>query len=123
MASCVNLSAAHFVATEEHSMTTSLPPEPETSRHNESELIHYISQELPVEIWRQYRGLVKKLHVETLTSQEHRVLIGLADEIEMNHARRLGLVLELARLRGTSLEAQIQELRFPRHLYEQETSD
>lgn len=89
---------------------------------NQEELMQRINERLPAKTWRQYRSLVRKLHAETLTPEEHRILLSLTEEIEMDHARRLGLILELAHLRGTSLETQMRELRFPRHLYKADSS-
>ena len=84
----------------------------------ETELFQRINQGLPVETWQQYHDLVAKRRAETLTPEQHQVLIVLSDQIEMDYARRLEDVLTLARLRGTSLEAQMQALGIPQYSYE-----
>lgn len=73
----------------------------------ESELFRRINEGLSEETWQEYHDLVAKRRAETLTHEQHRRLIGLSDQIEMDYARRLDRVLQLARLRGTSLEAQM----------------
>lgn len=84
----------------------------------ESELLQRINEGLPAETWRQYHDLVAKRRAETLTPEQHRTLIELSDQVEMDYARRLESVLELARWRGTSLETQMQTLGIPQYSYE-----
>lgn len=84
----------------------------------ESELLQRINEGLPEETWQQYHDLTAKRCAETLTPEQHQALIGLSDQIEMDYARRLESVLALARLRGISLEAQMQALGIPQHSYE-----
>ena len=81
----------------------------------ESELLQRINEGLPEETWRQYHDLAAKRRAETLTPEQHQTLIGLFDQVEMDYARRLESVLALARLRGTTLEAQMQALGIPQH--------
>lgn len=84
----------------------------------ESELMQRINQGLPDETWQQYHALVAERKAEILTSEQHQELISLSDQVEMDYAQRLGLVLELAHLRGTSLEAQMKTLGIPRYTFE-----
>jgi hypothetical protein len=84
----------------------------------ESELMQRINQGLPEEIWLRYHDLVSWRKAETLTPEQHRELILLSDQVEMDYAQRLGLVLELARLRGTTLESQMKTLGIPQYTYE-----
>ena len=84
----------------------------------ESELMQRINQGLPVETWQRYHALRAKCQAETLTPEEHQELMLLSDQVEMDYAQRLGLVLELAHLRGTSLETQMKTLGIPQYTYE-----
>ncbi len=77
-----------------------------------------ISKGLPEETWLRYHSLVAERKAETLTPEQHRELIVLSDRIEQDYAERLGHVLELSRLRGTSLEAQMKSLGIPQYTYE-----
>lgn len=90
---------------------------PHLSR-SEAELFQRINEGLPEETWQEYHALVAKRRAETLTPEQHRSLIELSDQIEMDYARRLESVLALARLRGNSLEKQMQALGIPQHSYE-----
>ncbi len=84
----------------------------------ESELMQRINQGLPEETWLRYHSLVSQRKAKTLTSEQQQELIRLSDQVEMDYAQRLGLVLELARLRGTSLESQMKTLGIPQYTYE-----
>ena len=84
----------------------------------ESELMQRINQGLPEETWVRYHDLVAKRKAETLTSEQHQELMRLSDQVEMDYAQRLEIVLELARLRGTLLEAQMKTLGIPQYTYE-----
>ncbi len=77
-----------------------------------------INKGLPVETWQQYRELRAKCQAETLTPEEHHILIKLSDQVEMDYAQRLGSVLELSRLHGISLEEQMKTLGIPQFSYE-----
>ncbi len=84
----------------------------------DSELMQRINQGLPEETWMRYHHLVSQRKAETLTPEQHQELILLSDQVEMDYAQRLGLVLEFARLRGTTLEAQMKTLGIPQYTYE-----
>ena len=84
----------------------------------ESELMRKINAGLSVETWQQYRELRAKCQAETLTPEEHQILIKLSDQVEMDYAQRLGFVLELSRLHGISLEEQMKALGIPQYSYE-----
>jgi hypothetical protein len=84
---------------------------------DESELMMQINEGLPTETWRQYRALVAELHAGMLTPERHKTLIALTDQVEIDHAQRMERVIQLARLRGTSLEEQMQALGIPQHTY------
>ena len=55
-------------------------------------------------------ALIAKRCAETLTSQEQATLIEISDQIEQANARRIQYLIELANLRGTSLETLMQKL-------------
>lgn len=76
----------------------------------ETELLQKINLGLSQEDWQRYHTLIAKRRAETLTSDEHAALIALSDRIEEANVRRIQALVELARLRQTSLEALIQEL-------------
>ena len=84
----------------------------------ESELMQRINQGLPEETWLRYHNLVAERRAATLPPEQHQELIVLSDQVEMDYAQRLSFVLELAHLRGTSLEAQMKTLGIPQYTYE-----
>jgi predicted ATPase len=73
-------------------------------------LLQQINQGLPQETWQRYHELIDKRRAESLTPDEHATLIALSDQIEELNARRVGYLVELARLRQTPLEALMQQL-------------
>jgi hypothetical protein len=76
----------------------------------ETELMLKINQGLPAEKAARYQDLMAKRRKETLTAGEHRELLDLTDEAERLQAERIQHLAELARLRGTSLRALMDEL-------------
>ena len=76
----------------------------------ESELMQRINRSLsPVE-WDRYHALVAQRQAETLTPAEQVELIAISDRIEEANAERIETVVELARLRNTTLPAMMKEL-------------
>ncbi len=59
---------------------------------------------------RRYDQLNTKLHEEQLTSEEHQELLALIDPVELADAERLKHLIELAQLRGVSLDTLMDEL-------------
>ena len=76
----------------------------------EAELLKQINEGLPAETWERYRQLVLKRRAETLTPDEYRELIGVSDQIDEAHGRRMGYLVDLARLRGVDLDLLMNEL-------------
>ena len=76
----------------------------------ETELLLAINQGLAPELWQRYHELIAKRRAETLTPDERTHLIELSDRIEEANARRMEALIELARLRQTSLEALMDQL-------------
>jgi len=87
-------------------------PEPEMPylTERESDLLLQINEGLPQELWHRYNELRKKPREESLTADEHALLIEISDSIESANARRVEKLVELARVRKVSLEALIHEL-------------
>ena len=76
----------------------------------ESELFSIVNRSPSDRETLKYRELVQKRQEETLTEEEHLILIELSDRIETIHAERMNALLQLAQLRQTSLEALIADL-------------
>jgi hypothetical protein len=104
----VNPDSYAVAAIEEKLLLDSRLPAPIT--HEESELLTRINFGLPEETWERYDQLTEKRRAEKLTTEEHRELMRITNAIEEDHARRLGLVVQLARLRHVPLEALIEQL-------------
>lgn len=66
----------------------------------EADLLQKINAGPTDETWDRYKSLVRKRRDETLTSEQHRELIELSDQIEEDHARRIGQLAQLAQMRG-----------------------
>jgi len=82
---------------------------PHLSRE-ETDLLLKINAPLPVEMWQRYSDLYAKLEPDMITPEEHGELKELIDVVEMDNARRIGNLIELARLRGTTLDALMKSL-------------
>jgi hypothetical protein len=76
----------------------------------ETELLSRINQGLPEEASRRYQELMAKRREGTLAPEEHRELLRLTDKAEALQVDRARHLAELARLRGTSLSALVEEL-------------
>lgn len=75
--------------------------------------IDQIGKELTSEFWRHYHELVAKRDNESLIPDgpEHQELIQMTEALEEWNARRMGLLFELAKLRKTSIDEVMRELR------------
>lgn len=76
----------------------------------ESDLLQRINLGLPTELWGQYRQLIAKRDDGTLSAPEQETLVAISDQIEAANARRMGHLVELARLRGVGLAAMMNDL-------------
>ncbi len=67
--------------------------------------INLVSDEFSPKFWQRYRQLRAKLPEATLVPDgpEPKELIRMSDQLEIRHAYRPGLLIELAKLRKTSL--------------------
>ena len=76
----------------------------------EARLLQQINQGLPQEMRQRYHELLDKRREERLTPDEQAALVVLSDHIEEVNARRIEHLVELARLRQTSLGTLMQHL-------------
>ncbi|WP_231859504.1 STAS/SEC14 domain-containing protein [Nodularia spumigena] len=83
----------------------------------ESELLLKINQVISVEIQNYYNDLIAKRDTETLTDEEHRELLSLTEQIEKQQAQRIEYLVELANLRGISLNALMESLGIQMQVY------
>lgn len=79
----------------------------------EAELLMRINQGLPPERQQRFDELLRKRDAEQLSGEEHQELLSLTDEVEQLDARRVELLTELARLRGTTLVQLMHALKIP----------
>lgn len=77
---------------------------------SEAELLLKINQGISLDTQKYYDELMAKRQTETLTPDEHSQLLGLTEQIEKLQAQRIEYLVELARLRKTSLTALIENL-------------
>lgn len=77
---------------------------------DESELMLKISRGPSAEIRRRFSELTRRRQNETLTPKEHEELLSLTDLIEKSDAERMKHIAVLARIRGVSVDALMEEL-------------
>ena len=76
----------------------------------EAELLQLINRGLPAEVRQRYDALNDKLHAETITDEEHQVLLGLIEQVKQSDVERLRHLIELAQLRQLSLDELMDQL-------------
>lgn len=76
----------------------------------ESELLLKINKGVSLDLQARYNELIAKRQAETLTPDEYEELLGLTQQVERLDVHRLEHLAELARLRGTSLTALMENL-------------
>jgi len=76
----------------------------------ESELLMKINQGLPAEVQARLNALAGKRRAGMLTSEEHRELLGLVNQLENAEAKRVEALGELAYLRGIAVTTLMQNL-------------
>lgn len=76
----------------------------------ETELLLKINRGLPEKEARRYQELMGKRREATLTPEEYGELLQLTDAAEAIQAERIRYLAELARIRGTTLDALMEEL-------------
>jgi hypothetical protein len=65
---------------------------------------------ISAQTWERYRELKNRRDAEALTEAEHDELIAISDQVEEANVRRMRNLVELARLRGISLDELMQQL-------------
>lgn len=76
----------------------------------EAELLIEINQGIAQKTLDRYKMLSDKMAAETLTEQEHQELLAISNQLEEQDAKRLELLIELARLRSVSLDTLMEDL-------------
>lgn len=76
----------------------------------ETDLLLKINAGLSEEIWQNDTRLYAKLEADTITTEEHTELLRLIDMVEIDNAQRIENLIELAHLRGTTLDALMKAL-------------
>ena len=84
----------------------------------EATLLLEINRGLSPQSWRRYSELKEKRRAETLTPEEQAELISFSDQMEELNVRRMERLIELARLRKTSVDALMDELGIKSPPYE-----
>jgi hypothetical protein len=77
---------------------------------SEADLLLEIDRGLPPETRSRFNQLIRRRDAKRLTSAEHQELLRLTDEIERFDAKRASLLADLARLRGITLSALMDQL-------------
>lgn len=76
----------------------------------ESELLLKINEGVPPDVQTRYNELIAIRQAEALTPEEYKELLRLTQRVEKLEVRRVEYLAELARLRGTSLTALMENL-------------
>ena len=76
----------------------------------ETELLMKINNGLPTDVRARYWVLIGKRQEESLTEEEYEELLRLSDQTEQLQVERLEALIELAQLRGTTLDALMDSL-------------
>jgi hypothetical protein len=81
------------------------PTSGETHEEGLVRQLNQINEDFSLEFWRRYRELRAKMESEVLVPDgaEHKELIQMTDQLELRQADRIGLLVELAKIRKTSL--------------------
>lgn len=84
----------------------------------EAALLQEINRGLSAESWQRYSMLKEKRRAETLTPEEQAELISFSDQMEELNVQRMERLIQLARLRNTSVDALMDELGIKSPPYE-----
>ena len=76
----------------------------------ESRLLEQINAGLAPATWQRYHELCARRDEEAFTQAEHSELLHLTETVELWNAHRLGLLLQLARLRGVPLRKLVEQM-------------
>jgi len=83
----------------------------------ETELFLKINYGVPAEVRRRYDELNEKLHDEAISAEEHQEFLELVEQIKLADAERLHSLLELARIRRTTVDALMDQLELRQPAY------
>jgi hypothetical protein len=86
------------------------PPDPSRLSASESELLVKINSGPAGLDWDRYHALLGRNHDGTITPAEHAELITMIHAVEKANAERIKNLIELARLRGVSLDSLLESL-------------
>lgn len=76
----------------------------------EAELLRKINEGISPQFWQRYHALIARRRGGTLTPDEQTELIACSDRIEQTNAQHIEYLVQLARLRGTTLPTLMQQL-------------
>lgn len=76
----------------------------------ETDLFLKINYSVPTEVRRRYDELNEKLHDEAISAEEHQEFLELVEQIKLSDAERLHSLIELARIRRTTVDALMDQL-------------
>jgi len=91
---------------------------PTVLSQNETELLKKINTGAPSVIQKRYNFLVKKRNNETLNDVEYLELLELTAYMENLGVKRLEYLLELAKLRNSTLDEVVEQLQLKPRLYD-----
>jgi hypothetical protein len=77
----------------------------------ETVLLQAINQSLDVDLQNRFKLLLTKQNKNATSEFEHQELLKLIDKIELQYAQRLEYLIELAHLRGVSLDVLMKQLK------------
>jgi hypothetical protein len=77
----------------------------------ETVLLQAINQSLDVDLQNRFKLLLTKQNKNAISEFEHQELLKLIDKIELQYAQRLEYLIELAHLRGVSLDVLMKQLK------------
>lgn len=90
---------------------------PIVTSKKESDLLLEINSGLPAKLQKTYNKLLEKRIAETLTEAEHTELLKLTEQKEAIQENRLKNMVELAKLRNTTLPELAEQLEIKADLY------
>jgi hypothetical protein len=106
----VEIRALEVRETTKMSLLLNSSTDDDASSNLEAELLQKINVALPEMDWEYYHSLIAKRQAETITSDELDTLVSITDRLEIANAQRIQHLIELAKLRGKSLEAAMEDL-------------
>lgn len=86
------------------------PNPPNVLPAREAELLGQLDLGFPAQFWDRYDYLAARLEADRMTADERDEFVAMSDRVEVANAGRIGAVVELARLRGTKVDALMDQL-------------